>query len=197
MREVSPAKAYDAADEWSISPFPNGYTFAFTIVHDADSAYSRRLEPLFDVFDEFGFKITGTVFTFWADWARNGEIWQNWRESHNGGDGFFAPNSVPLVDENEREFYVQLHARGHEIGMHTPSETSDTRADVIRAFEYFKEVFGRYPGVYVIRVKPFGSKQSSYNIARHFQWVLRRAEFLGVPVSVSCNLCNRDASSTP
>ncbi len=148
MKEVSAAKAYDPRDDWSISLFPDGYSFAFTIVSDADAAYSRRLEPLFEVFDEFGFKITVTVFTFWADWTSNGKIWLDWIKNRDS-DGFFAPNSVPLMDEKEREFYIQLSARGHEIGMHTPSETSNTRADVIRAFEYFKEVFGCYPGVYV------------------------------------------------
>lgn len=147
VKEVCADKAYDATDDWSISLFPDGYSFAFTIVHDADAAYSRRLEPLFEVFDEFGFKITVTVFTFWADWAKNGKVWLEWRGADD--DEFFAPNSVPLADENERRFYLDLAARGHEIGIHTPSETSDTREDVIRAFEYFKEVFGRYPRIYV------------------------------------------------
>ena len=44
--------AYDASRTWGISLYPDGYRFAFTIVHDADTAYSRRLAPLFDVFDE-------------------------------------------------------------------------------------------------------------------------------------------------
>jgi hypothetical protein len=100
------------------------------------------------MFDEIGFKITVTVFTFWADWAQNGKVWLEWKNDHDN-EQFFAPNSVPLLDEKEREFYIQLGARGHEIGMHTPSETSNTREDVIRAFEYFKEVFGRYPRIYV------------------------------------------------
>lgn len=149
MREVSSVKAYDASEEWSISPFPDGYSFAFTIVHDADAAYSRRLAPLFEVFDEFGFKITVTVFTFWADWGKNGKIWLEWKDRGNGNDIFASPHSVPLVDDKEREFYLRLEASGHEIGLHTPSDTSNTREDVIRAFEYFKEVFGRYPRVYV------------------------------------------------
>ena len=33
--------------------------------------------PLFfEVFDEFGFKITVTAFIFWADWAENGNVWR-------------------------------------------------------------------------------------------------------------------------
>jgi hypothetical protein len=138
-----------AEKEWRLSPYPNGYNFAFTIIHDADSAYSRRLAPLFEVFDELGLKITVTVFTFWADWANNGDIWREWNKPEGVDHEFFAPKAVPLVDEQEREFYKQLAASGHEIGMHTPSDTPDTRQDLIRAFAYFKQVFGYYPTVYV------------------------------------------------
>jgi peptidoglycan/xylan/chitin deacetylase (PgdA/CDA1 family) len=172
MKEFSAAKSYDPADDWSISPFPNGYSFAFTIVHDADAAYSRRLEPLFEVFDEFGLKITATVFTFWADWAENGKIWREWKDRDNGNGEFVAPHSVPLVDDKEREFYLRLKASGHEIGMHTPSDTSNTRADVIRAFEYFKKVFGRYPRVYVehavTRNKEAQASEGSKPQSKHF-----------------------------
>lgn len=143
LSETSPRK------EWSVSLYPDGYNFAFTIIHDADSAYSRRLAPLMDVFDELGLKITVTVFTFWADWAQEGNIWLHWRRQEGSEQAFFAPVAVPLIDEEEREFYQQLAARGHEIGMHSPSDTSDRRGDVMQAFAYFKRVFGHYPTVYV------------------------------------------------
>ena len=139
------AEAY-AREEWDISLYPNGHAFAFTIVHDADSAYSRRLAPLFEVFDRLGFRISVTAFPFWAEWAKNGKIWSQW---HRTDREFFAPKAVPLTDKNERDFYEQLATRGHEVGMHSPSDTSDTRKDLTRAFEYFKQVFGSYPKVYV------------------------------------------------
>ena len=135
------------AEDWSVSPFPDGRAFGFTIVHDADSAYSRRLAPLFEVFDEFRLQLTVTAFVLWADWAENGEIWRAWAERES--DEFFAPQCVPLLDDRERQFYLDLAARGHEIGIHTPSDTSSERKDVIRAFEFFRQHFGRYPTVYV------------------------------------------------
>jgi hypothetical protein len=134
-------------NEWSISPYPDGHRFAFTIVHDADSAYSRRLVPLLEVFDALGLRITVTAFAFWAEWARNGDIWRRLR-SGDAEREFWAPKAVPLVDEIEREFYTRVTERGHEVGLHTPSDTSDTRADLERAFEFFGDVFGRYPPVY-------------------------------------------------
>lgn len=135
--------------EWDVSWYPAGYRFAFTIVHDADNAYSTRLAPLFEVFDELGLKITVTLFAFWPDWAKNGAVWSKWRAAGNVETAFRAPQAVPLVDQTERSFYRTLAARGHEIGLHSASESSDTRAATIRAFEYFKEVFGYYPAVYV------------------------------------------------
>src|SRR5262245_32581881 len=120
--------------KWSISPYPGARDFAFTIVHDADDSFSSRLAPLFDVFDQYQFKLTVTAFAFWADWANHGAIWDQWRTQ----DPFFAPKAVPLEDRAELEFYKSLVQRGHEIGLHTASDTDDTRERTISAFEYFK-----------------------------------------------------------
>jgi hypothetical protein len=137
------------AADWRLSLYPSGHTFAFTIVHDADSAYSRRLAPLLEEFDALNIKITVTAFVFWADWANEGKIWSRWNGIQDPGERFLAPKAVPLVDDTEREFYLNIAARGHEIGMHTPSDTSDTTDRLRRAFEYFVQIFGHPPSVYV------------------------------------------------
>ena len=134
---------------WRLNPYPSGLAFAFTIVHDADSAYSARLAPLFEEFDRLNLKITATVFAFWADWGRNGACWEKWRQITDPRSRLLAPVAVPLVDDDERAFYLSLAARGHEIGLHTASETSDTTEETQRAFKYFTEVFGQAPTVYV------------------------------------------------
>jgi hypothetical protein len=124
-----------------VSPYPDARDFAFTIVHDADDAYSMRLAPLFEVFDRYGLKLTVTAFAFWADGAQ--------KEAWNAQDPILGPKAVPLEDRRELEFYKGLAARGHEIGLHTPSDGHDARERVIEAFEYFQSEFGFYPPVYV------------------------------------------------
>lgn len=124
--------------------YPEPHRFAFTIVHDADSAFSARLSPLFDVFDDLGFRITASAFAFWADWADDGAIWSTWRTSP-----FESPVAVPLSDPVEGRFYQQLAARGHEIALHSPADTSSTSDEVVAAFELYCSMFGRYPPVYV------------------------------------------------
>jgi hypothetical protein len=113
-------------------------------VHDADSAFSARLAPLFDVFDDLGFRITASAFAFWADWAHDGAIWSEWRATP-----FEGPIAVPLADPVEGRFYQQLSARGHEIALHSPADTSSTSDDVVAAFELYRTMFGRYAPVYV------------------------------------------------
>jgi len=134
--------------EWTISPYPDGRNFAFTIVHDADTAYSQRLAPLFEVFDALGMRITATVFALWAG-EDGGEIWSKWENSDDPDRAFFEPMNVPLEDLHERDFYQRLAEKGHEIGLHTPSERSDTRDDFVRAYELYKSIFGEFPKVYV------------------------------------------------
>ncbi len=124
--------------------YPAGCRFAFTIVHDADSAYSKRLAPLFEVFDELGLRVTASAFAFWAPWARGGSIWSEWLKA----SPFFSPVAVPLCDPDESAFYQELESRGHEVALHTPSDTSNTRTEVIEAFELFKSLFSHYPTVY-------------------------------------------------
>ncbi len=130
---------------WTLEPHPAPHRFAFTIVHDADSAYSLRLRPLFECFAELGMRITVTVFPFWAAWSDEGRIWEEWRRT----DPMRAPVAVPLEDDAELDFYRELAAAGHEIAMHTPSETSSVREEVPRAFEFFESAFGFRPRMYV------------------------------------------------
>lgn len=125
---------------WSLSPYPDGRRFAFTLVHDADGAYSRRLAPLFEVFDSLNLKLTVTAFTLWAAWAHGGGIWDEWPAG-----SLEHPMGVPLEDGKEREFYLGLARNGHEIAMHAASETSDTRQSLSRAFDLFEELFGKQP----------------------------------------------------
>ena len=137
------------ATAWRLNPYPAGHSFAFTIVQDADSAYSRRLAPLFDEFDKLKLEISVTVFVFWADWAHNGRSWQEWLSNATPEQTFFRPIAVPLEDDAERRFYLNLAARGYEMGMHTASETSDTTDQTERAFAFFTQVFGHPPALYV------------------------------------------------
>jgi peptidoglycan/xylan/chitin deacetylase (PgdA/CDA1 family) len=141
-----PAKAQPG---WRLNLYPDGHAFAFTIVHDADSAYSLRLAPLFEEFDALNLKITATLFVSWADWEHGGQIWSTWAAAPGSRAAFFGPQAVPLVDPHEREFYLALASRGHEIGMHTASDSSDTTEDLERAFVYFSQVFGHPPTIYV------------------------------------------------
>ena len=142
-------RSSNSTSQWRLSLYPSGHTFAFTIVHDADSAYSQRLAPLFEQFDALKLKITVTVFVFWADWGHQGGIWSTWDRIQDPSKKWLAPKGVPLVDEGERAFYLNLAARGHEIGMHTPSDTSDTAEQLQEAFNYFSKVFGHPPTIYV------------------------------------------------
>lgn len=136
------------AGGWTVSRHPAGKRFAFTIVHDADSAYSRRLAPLFEVFDALGLRLTVSAFALWADWAGEGAIWSRWRRPADAAERLRAPRSVPLRDAEECAFYQSLAGRGHEIALHTPRETSSRREDLLRAFELFARAFGRAPAVY-------------------------------------------------
>jgi hypothetical protein len=132
--------------DWRLNPYPNAHDFGFTIIHDADDSFSKRLKPLLEVFDQYDFKITITVFAFWAEWANNGKIWEEWLDSDNS---ISFPKAVPLEDHEEKKFYLELEKKGHEIGLHTASDTSSKRKRVKDAFEFFKSIFGYYPKIYV------------------------------------------------
>ena len=136
---------HDRNSQWTISPFPEEFDCAFTIVHDADDAYSERLAPLFDVFDEYGIKITASVFAFWDKDDNPADLWTKW----NTTDPFGKPKAVPLAHPPECEFYESLAANGHEIALHTASDGHDTRDVIIDAFEFYKSVFGHHPATYV------------------------------------------------
>lgn len=119
---------------WRPCPYPDGATFAFTIVHDADGACSKRLAPLMDEFDELGMRISVTAFAFRPDW---------YQEDQN------LALCEPLESPAEGEFYRDLERRGHEVGLHSASDTSGDRHKLVLALELFRRVFGHDPSLYV------------------------------------------------
>ena len=132
-----------SGDLWHLSPYPDGFDWAFTIVHDADDSYSLRLAPIIDAFDKYGIKSTITVFVFWNDAVKVSML----RQIRNGSIG--KPKSVPLENQGELTFYYDVMNRGHEIGMHTARDGHAERSVTEFAFEFFHSKFGFYPPIYV------------------------------------------------
>ena len=129
--------------EWSLSPYPFGHDFAFTIVHDADHSNSQRLQPLFNCFNKFGMKISVTTFAFWPS---SGKVI---KEDGASKDPYWSPTPLPFSEPKEAEFYKKLESEGHEIDLHTASDESDRREETIAAFEFFEKTFGHSPKLYV------------------------------------------------
>jgi len=148
-------------ESWEISPYPDGFNFAFTIIHDADDAYSKRLAPLIETFNRLGMKITVSLFVFPGSAHFEKENQQVIDSYDKERREFFGPRNIPLTNDYECKFYKKIAAEGYEIGMHTPSATSDTRERIIQAFEMFNKVFGHYPKVYVEHGRRFNKETQS------------------------------------
>jgi len=81
--------------------FPDGKSFAFTIVDDTDMATLESSKPVYDLLHRYGLRTTKTV------WVLAGT------EMHH------SPNSgASLSDPDYRAFILDLQQRGFEIALH-------------------------------------------------------------------------------
>jgi hypothetical protein len=112
--------------------FPDGKSFAFTIVDDTDMATLERSKLVYDVLHRYGLRTTKTV------WVLSGT------EMHH------PPNSgASLSDPDYRAFILELQRRGFEIALHGVRGGSSERDDIVAGFEKFKEELGDYPRLHV------------------------------------------------
>jgi hypothetical protein len=112
--------------------FPNGKTFAFSIVDDTDMTTLERSKPLYDVLHRYGLRTTKTV---WALASND--------RSHppNAGD--------TLQDADYSDFIVELQSRGFEIALHGVRGGSSTRGEIREGLEQFSARLGHYPKMHV------------------------------------------------
>lgn len=111
--------------------FPDGKTFAFSILDDTDDSTVRNVRPIYELLNELGIRTTKTVWPL---------------ESSRPSRRFFAGDT--LQEAGYLEFVHELVERGVEIAWHCASKESSSRSRTLEAFEYFTREFGFLPEIH-------------------------------------------------
>jgi len=122
--------------------YPDGKTFAFSIVDDTDCGTVANLKPVYDLLCDLGFRTTKTV----------------WLQKGSNPDRFGA-DSQTLEDEEYLRFVLELQRRGFEIAMHMAAPGTSRRSETISAYQTFRRVFGHYPK---ININHFANAENIY-----------------------------------
>ena len=112
--------------------FPEGKSFAFSIIDDTDGARTADIQPVYDLLDEAGLRTTKTV---WVLPGTDTIAWSNRGES--------------LRDSTYRAFILDLRDAGFEIASHGARGGSSRREQILAAMEEFRAVIGYYPRTHV------------------------------------------------
>lgn len=117
----------------TVSPYPYGKAFAFTVIDDTDQSTLETCRPVYDYLKTLGFRTTKTV------WVKESQV-------KNDVDDY--------GDTTERyeylEYIKELQQEGFEIALHNVSSEDNKREDIIDGIERFKSHFGGYPNVNVM-----------------------------------------------
>ena len=112
--------------------FPQGKSFAFSIIDDTDGARTADLQPVYDLLAESGLRTTKTV---WVLPGLDTLAWSNRGES--------------LGDSTYREFVLGLRDAGFEIASHGARGGSSRRDEILAAMDRFRAVIGYYPRIHI------------------------------------------------
>jgi hypothetical protein len=134
--------------------FPEGKTFAFSIIDDTDCATLDYVRPIYELLAKLGFRTTKTVWPLAYDGPCDDE------------------GCHTLEDPDYALFVQQLQARGFEVAYHGAKMVSSTRRDTSAAFEMFKTKLGRYPSVYAAHA---GNRENLYWNGHRFRSRLWRS----------------------
>ena len=110
--------------------FPGGKQFALSLFDDTDVATLEYIRPIYELLERLGFRTTKSV----------------WPLQYHGDSDY--QGSDTLADPEYASYVCALQERGFEIAIHgARMETSD-RADIVAAFEKYKQILGRHPQAY-------------------------------------------------
>ena len=108
--------------------YPAGREFAFSVLDDTDNGTVENLTPIYDLFQELGFRTTKTVWPL---------------ECPEGSEDYHRAST--MAEPEYRRFARGLQARGFELTWHCATMESSTRERTVHGLEAFKEYFGHYP----------------------------------------------------
>jgi len=108
-------------------PYPEGRSFAFTIIDDTDNATVENTRPVYDLLDSLGMRTTKTVWIY----PSRGKF---------GGES--------LADPEYRRWALDLKRRGFEIALHGVGSGEFLREEIVEGFRRFEDIFGTYPSLY-------------------------------------------------
>lgn len=112
-----------------MSPWPNGTSFAFTIMDDTDRAHWQAIKPFYDALMRYGLRTTKTA------WVLDSPLDDPYR-----GDSLQDPAYLAWTKD--------LAAAGFEIAWHGARSGGTESAAHAGALESFREMFGAYPRTY-------------------------------------------------
>lgn len=110
--------------------WPDGKTFAFTIIDDTDGSTVENTKPVYSILAEHGLRTTKTVWPF-----------RPTEKAITGGD--------TLENPSYRNWILELQASGFEIALHGVSDDSSRRERVLKGFESYKRNLGTDPTIHV------------------------------------------------
>lgn len=122
----------------TISHFPDGKDFGFSIIDDTDYSYGPEIEPVYELLDSLGMKTTKTV------WVFNQKHSGTYRKENEKNSGF-ENSGASLENPTYFQLVKKLHERGFEIALHGVSAGNDYRNEIISGYEMFRNIFGDYP----------------------------------------------------
>jgi hypothetical protein len=150
-------------------PYPDGKTFAFTIIDDTDGCTLDIVRPIYDFLYSLGLRTTKTV------WASTGTapVCSEW----DRGD---------TLERKEYADYIRLlRSRGFEIALHNVAGTSSNRSEIIAGLQRFEQIVGAPPAINVHHEKNaenlhFGFARSGSHLPPPFRTALLRRVHQGL-----------------
>jgi len=141
--------------------YPEGKDFIFTIFDDTDVATLDYIKPIYDFLASINMRTTKSVWPLFYS-----------------GDCNDA-GSHTLEDKAYAKYIKELDSRGFEIGFHGPTMVSLKREEIIRSFDVFYDVLGKYPRIYAAHSKNrenlyWGASRFSFQIFRMLYSCLSR-----------------------
>jgi len=137
----------------SLSRYPDGKNFAFTITEDPDYGTLSQKKIIYSFLDSLGLKTTIAV---WVMDNKNGSGNKLSRTNTRG---------VSTTDSAYLTFLKQFQEKGFEICLHTVSPGNDYREETQAGYELFKSQFGAYAQ---IRYPPHSVKHCGGGCAAGF-----------------------------